>query len=359
MKKTIVLFISFVMLLCSFGSVVLASEEGYDFETPEVLVNTQVFDQPVEFPLMPTGYQFYETEHQGTIDRLYYTTDAYDDGVEYKKYVTVYLPYGYDPDDKDTKYNVLYFQHGHQQHPNQLWDRPTQEFNPKRMVDNFFDPDHQAMEPFIIISPSYYFDVKKKTQFIADGNMPAGDGRTEGIPGNYYREIVEDLIPQIESQYNVYCEDFSEEGIKASRDHRAFTGFSRGSMCTWYVMYHDFEYFKYWMPMSGPITIEGAQLGDESRSLTPEEEDACTYIMDAINAHPDLDFFVFATSGGPDDGAGQMMVPQMQEFYQHPEVFSFGTDPEENNFYFTLTEFLHMDSVMPFNWYAAKDILFH
>lgn len=366
MKKCLVLLLCFSLLLCSFSFTAAAEEVeaeqqnpggGYDFETSEILTNTELFDQPVEFPLMPQGYKTYPTEHEGTIERLYYTTDAYDDGVEYKKYCTVYLPYGYDPEDKDTKYNVFYYQHGNEEEPNRLWDNPSQEFNPKRMIDNFFDPDHRIMEPFIIISPSYYFDVGKRTRFISNhGDIPAGDGRTEGIPGNYYREIIEDLIPQIESQFNVYCEDFSEEGIKASRDHRAFGGFSRGSMCTWYILHHDFEYFKYWVPMSGSVTREGTKLDESQGSFT--EEDAFAYIHEAIESHPDLDFFVFATSGGPEDGAGQNMIPQMQAFYNHPEVFSFGTDPQENNFYFTLSDFRHMSLIVPFTWYAARDVLF-
>ena len=58
------------------------------------------------------------------------------------------------------------------------------------------------------------------------------------------------------------------------------------------------------------------------------------------------------------DGAGQGMIPQMQEFYSHPETFSFGLDPEEDHFYFAMSEFDHMDVVMPFTLYNAKDILF-
>lgn len=366
MKKITVLFFSTVLILCFLTSGAFAAKSKkeqpdpdrvYDYETVDVISAADIFDQAVEFPVMPEGYNTYPTEHEGTIDRIYYTTDAYDDGVEYKKYVTVYLPYGYDPDDKDTKYNVLYFQHGNQNSPNQLWDRPSQNFNPKQMVDNLFDPDHQAMEPFIIISPTYYFDIGKKTRYIADGNIPAGDGRTEGIPGNYYREIVEDLIPQIESQYNVYCEDFSEEGIKASRDHRAFCGYSRGSVCTWNIMHNDFEYFRYFIPMSANICPENMVLSDGMQAFTPEESYA--YIEEAVLAHPELDFFLFATAGGEEDGAGQAMIPQMQEFYKHPEVFSFGTDPEQNNFYFALSEFPHMDLIVPYSWYAVKDILFH
>ncbi|MCF0228237.1 MAG: hypothetical protein HUJ76_00915 [Parasporobacterium sp.] len=333
------------------------SNRVYDFETEEYVVHDDIFEgTQTVFAVMPEGYENYPTEHKGTIEKLFYETDVYEDGVTYQKYVTVYLPYGYDQDDKEKKYNVLYFQHGNQNSPNQLWERYTQGMIPKQMVDNLFDPDHQAMEPFIIISPTYYFDLNEKTKFIADGSIPAGDGRYEGIPGNYYKEIVEDLIPQIESRYNVYCEDFSPEGIKASRDHRAFCGYSRGSVCTWNIIHNDFEYFKYFMPMSANICPENMVLGNGIDYFSPEE--AFEYINETVTANSDLDFFIFATSGGEEDGAGQNMIPQLQQFYAHPETYSYGTDTGVNNFCFAVSEFSHTDQVVPHSWYVFKDVLF-
>ena len=42
----------------------------------------------------------------------------------------------------------------------------------------------------------------------------------------------------------------SAEAIKASRDHRAFSGYSRGAVMTWRMLHYGFEYFKYFAPMS-------------------------------------------------------------------------------------------------------------
>ena len=329
-----------------------------DFDNFQTVITPGILGEDMVFDVMPEGYNYYPTEHKGTIERLYYTTDAYDDGETYTKYVTVYLPYGYDPEDKDTRYNVLYFQHGNASSPNALWDAGVPKFNSLNMIDNMFDPDHQLMDPMIIISPTYYFDCDETMLHTDPADGPAGDSRYEGIAGNFYREIVEDLIPQIESRYNVYCEDFSEEGIKASRDHRAFSGYSRGSCCTWYVMHHDMEYFGYFMPMSANILPEGKGIGGDSEEDIFTPEDAYGYIKEALDANPDLDVFVFATAGGEKDGAGQNMIPQMQCFYDHPETFSYGLDPEENNFYFALSEFRHMDLVMPYTLYNARNILF-
>ena len=61
---------------------------------------------------------------------------------------------------------------------------------------------------------------------------------------------------------------------------------------------------------------------------------------------------------GEGDGAGQGMIPQMQEFYKHTDVFSYGTDPEVNNFYFTLSDFDHTDMAVPYTLYNTKEVLF-
>ena len=45
---------------------------------------------------------------------------------------------------------------------------------------------------------------------------------------NYHNELINDLIPAVESRYSTYAESVSDEHLKASRDHRAFGGFSMG-----------------------------------------------------------------------------------------------------------------------------------
>lgn len=53
-----------------------------------------------------------KTDKCGHFERVEYTTDAYDDGVTYSKFCNVYLPWCYDPEDKEKRYNVMYYQHG-------------------------------------------------------------------------------------------------------------------------------------------------------------------------------------------------------------------------------------------------------
>ena len=50
-----------------------------------------------------------EPKRRGHMERVEYTTDVYGDGKTYQKYCNVYLPWCYNPRDKFTAYNVLYY----------------------------------------------------------------------------------------------------------------------------------------------------------------------------------------------------------------------------------------------------------
>ena len=235
------------------------------------------------------------------------------------------------------------------------------------LLNNLFDPDHQAVEPMIIVCPTFYLEYDE-AEYTTPSDNPAGDGRFYGeestIPANYYREVVEDLIPAVESQLNVYCEDFSEEGIKATRDHRAWSGYSRGALCTYYIFQNDLEYFKYWMPMSAPLRLKD-EIGIDS-----EAEAAYAYLKEAIDAHPDLDFFLFGMAGSDKDASAvpgtrdliplaELMTEEFTYYAQQTDTFSFGKDPAVNNLYFLRSDFLHNDLYMPYLLYNAATVLFH
>lgn len=164
-----------------------------------------------------------ECEQKGTIERVNYTTDVYEDGVTYEKYVNVYLPYGYDANDTEVKYNVLYFQHGNKSH-NNFFSEETY----KNRMDNLFASGKVA--PVILVFTTFYLDPDnaaevRKTQ----ADAPAGDGNYEGVPANFWMEVIQDIVPAVESRYNTYTESFDDEGLMASREHRGFSGYSRGS----------------------------------------------------------------------------------------------------------------------------------
>lgn len=279
---------------------------------------------------------------KGHMERVDYTTDVYEDGVIYPKYCNVYLPYCYDANDKERKYNVLYYQHGNTCDP-EVFNTPES----IKMFDALFDSGE--IEPCIIVSTTYYFDVTKDVgERRRTGSVPAGDGNYPGIKGNYYREVVEDIIPAVETKYNTYLTDATPEGIKATRDHRAFSGYSRGSVCTWYIWHHNFEYFRWFAPMSCHTTAEKGFRG-------VSEEDVLDYILAPIKAHPDMPFFIYASNGGPEDV--EPMKVQMKYITKAPQ-FSYGTDPVKNNIYYSLSDFHHTDLLVPYYYWNSLKVLF-
>lgn len=284
-----------------------------------------------------------EPTKTGRVERVDYTTSVYEDGVTYAKYCNVYLPYCYDPNDEDRKYNVLYYQHGNTCDP-EIFATPEN----RAMFDKLFESGE--IDPCIIVSTTYYFDVTKDVEERRrTGQVPAGDGSWPGTKGNFYREVVESIIPAVELRYHTYLTDGSPASIKASRDHRAFSGYSRGSVATWNIFHNDFEYFRWYAPMSCH-TVAGRGIREK---LTPEE--VLEYLQQPVREHPELPFYIFASNGGPKDVAP--MTEQMK-YIPKGECFSYGTDPNKNNIYFSVSDFTHTDLLVPFYYYNSLKVLF-
>lgn len=284
-----------------------------------------------------------EPKRVGRFERVEYTSDVYEDGKVYPKYCMVYLPWCYDPEDKEKKYNVLYYQHGNTCEPEIF----ALEEN-KHIIDNLFDNDE--IEPCIIVSTTYYFDtVKDREERKKTGGVPAGDGGYPAVVPNFYKEVIKYIIPLVEMKYNTYLTDPSDEGIKATRDHRAFSGYSRGSVFTWKMFHYNFEYFRWWAPMSCH-TVADKTIFQES---TPEE--VMEYVQAPIKAHPELPFFIFASNGYPKDVA--KMTEQMK-YITKGECFSYGKDPKVNNIYFALSAFTHTDLLVPYYYYNSLQVMF-
>ncbi|MBQ7064945.1 MAG: hypothetical protein IJM90_08655 [Firmicutes bacterium] len=314
--------------MSEFRKVITRPGEIIDFET--------VFE---ENPYLRTGVP----ARKGTVERVDYTTAVYEDGVSYPKYCYVYLPYGYDPQDKDKKYNILYFQHGNTCEPSIFSIGGN-----KPMIDMLFDSGE--IEPCILVSITYYMDpMRDADERVKTGRVPAGDGGWPGIKGNFWREVIEDIIPSVEPRYNTYLTDTDPESIKASRDHRAFSGYSRGASMTWRMLHHAFEYFKWYSPMSCPTR------GDKPRGEIITEQEVVDYVTAPIKAHPELDYYIFATNGGPEDI--QEMNRQMRCITK-ADCFSYGPDPSVNNIYYAVSDFYHTDFLVPYYFWNSLKVLF-
>lgn len=175
-----------------------------------------------------------ETDKKGTVERLNYDTQTYDEnGSEtMHKGAWVYVPYGYDA---AKKYNILYLLHGGG--VNEDWwfkmfpDTVT-------ILDNMMEKG--ICEPCIIVAPTYY----RGTEADKDG---------EHITEHFRMELRKDLIPAVESKYSTYASgDVTEENLIKTRNHRAFAGLSLGSMTTYRAaFYNNFDLFSWYGPFSG------------------------------------------------------------------------------------------------------------
>lgn len=149
------------------------------------------------------------------------------EGAPIIKKCNVYLPACYNEDDKNTKYNVLYLLHG-VGGDRYEWLNGSGNVDGNFVICNIFDNliVNGDIEPLIIVFPD--------GRSAYDWTDSSFNAEGTNMLGFYYfdYELRYDLIPFIESQYNVYADikDTSYEGISYSRMHRAIGGLSMGGM---------------------------------------------------------------------------------------------------------------------------------
>lgn len=229
---------------------------------------------PEELETIPRDY-YSESDQPGTLTEFEYDTYesmTYDqeDTVLHKRAI-VYLPYGYS---EDMEYNVFYLMHGG-------WSDETT-YNNESNTD----------------SSNYSLALQ--------------------LTENYHNELVNDLIPAIEGTYSTYAKDTTPEGLSASRDHRAFCGFSMGSVATWRTFQYCLGYFRYFMPSSGSLTSDGEYMADIVRD----------------SGHDWNDFFIFAASG-TDDFAYSSFKAQIGAMADVEDgTFRYADNEREGNLYF-------------------------
>ena len=224
------------------------------------------------------------------------------------KRAVMYLPYGYS---EDRQYNVFYLMHGGWSNETTYLGTPENPNVFKNVLDNGIADG--KIEPVIVVCPTY-----NNTSSDDSANYSLALRLTE----NYHNELIHDLIPAVEGAYSTYAEDTTQEGLQASRDHRAFCGFSMGSVATWRTFQYGLDYFRYFMPSSGSLTSDGEY-------------------MDSIvkdSGHIWSDFFIFAASGTEDFAYSSFkdQIETMADVNDGP--FRYANNEGEGNLYFLKQE---------------------
>ena len=187
---------------------------------------------------VPARFDTGEIAEAGTLEELVYQTKAYaTDARPVTKRALVYLPYGYDA---QQRYNILYLMHGTGDDEN-YWLQ-THAYN-KIMLDRMIAMGE--IEPLIVVTPTFYVE--------DDGK----DSSLDILTFSFREELRNDLMPAVETKYATWAETADDAGFTASREHRAFAGLSRGAVTTGNsVLCGSLDYFSYFGLFSSFRTSE-------------------------------------------------------------------------------------------------------
>ena len=211
----------------------------------------------------------------------------------------VYLPYGYDA---QKQYNILYFVHGHYSTAASTFE--DEDGAVCKLLDQMIA--HGDIDPMIVVTPSYNYG--QPTSNYADA-----DPYCRALP----QELVNDLIPIVESRYHTYAETTDTEGIEASRDHRAIGGFSMGAVTTWYAFDETLNAFRYFMPVSGDCWSLGRFAGMN------RPDDTAAYLAERVQQSPYAGngFYIWAASGTNDSAYSEILL-QIEGMARLADVFN-------------------------------------
>lgn len=273
-----------------------------------LILTEEAADEKV-FKTVPDKYKG-EIKEQGIIENLEYTATNLDNGSDVKK-LNVYLPYGYNPSDATKKYNVLYLMHGGGENENTIFGGPGQNKELKRIIDNMIA--NGDIEPLIVVTPTFYGG-KNDTAF-------------------FHEELISTVVPLIETKYHTYAASGEIKDLKASREHRAFGGFSMGSVTTWYTFINCLDYFKYYMPLSGDCWIFGQKAGSEKSKETAE------YLAKAAKdaGYGPRDYYLLCATGYLDI-AYPNLKPQIDAMKELKDSFIYSGNLNKGNFYFIVSD---------------------
>ncbi len=262
---------------------------------------------PDELEYIPDGYENPATQ-QGTLNKLTYDTwesFSYEQkSNKITKEAWVYLPYGYTDEEE---YNVFYLSHGGWSNETTLMGTDDNPKSFKNVIDNAIQDGN--IKPLIIVLPTY-------------NNTSENDSSDYSLAiqltNQFHNELVNDLIPAVESKYSTYAKDTTPQGLKESRDHRGFGGFSMGSVNTWNTFRYCLDYFRYFMPMSGSYTTDGEYMADLVRQ----------------QGYSSQDFFIFAASGTDDFAYSAFKAQIMAMANNSGGMFKLAKNESEGNMSF-------------------------
>jgi S-formylglutathione hydrolase FrmB len=174
-------------------------------------------EQPAQptYPVPPQGFdKARDGTEKGKLERVDYDATAVAPGL--KRWMEVYTPPGYS---KDKKYSVLYLLHGIGGNETHEWTgMGGNQGGAANLLDNL-NAD-KKLEPMIVVFPNG--NATTETGRGGGGGGMGGGGNMNGWTEGFPKDLLQDIIPYIESHYSVYTDP----------QHRALAGLSMGGMQT-------------------------------------------------------------------------------------------------------------------------------
>ena len=310
-KKMFIILVFTIIMLCVSACGKTDNKEQSSVNNTSNISNTQSANLsgtvPDELEYIPDGYENPATQ-QGTLNKLTYDTwesFSYEQkSNKITKEAWVYLPYGYTDEEE---YNVFYLSHGGWSNETTLMGTDDNPKSFKNVIDNAIQDGN--IKPLIIVLPTY-------------NNTSENDSSDYSLAiqltNQFHNELVNDLIPAVESKYSTYAKDTTPQGLKESRDHRGFGGFSMGSVNTWNTFRYCLDYFRYFMPMSGSYTTDGEYMADLVRQ----------------QGYSSQDFFIFAASATDDFAYSAFKAQIMAMANNSGGMFKLAKNESEGNMSF-------------------------
>lgn len=270
MKRLFLLSLLMIMLTaCSTGN--NQSDNSFNDNEQDETISNVIPDELLDIP--SDFYQ--ESNEKGVLEQVYYSTYesfSYEEKTEsLDKRAIVYIPYGYN---ESKKYNVMYIMHGGWSNETTTLGTPDHPSAFKNILDNAIE--NGEIDPLIIVCPTY-------NNTNENGQDSDNYSLALQLTRNYHNELLNDLMPAIESKYSTYAETTDLSGLASSRDHRGFMGFSMGSVTTWRTFEYCLPYFRYFFPSSGSITSSSDYMDNIVESFNMEDDDFFIFGMSETN----------------------------------------------------------------------------
>ena len=259
------------------------------------------YDSALTYKAAPDSYRK-DCVLKGKVEKITYKTTVYNNNIEKSAYV--YLPYGYD---SSKQYDIMYMMHGGGGNESSIF---IESDVMKKYLDSMIM--NGDIEPMIVVTPTF--------------NNAAGSDMTANAK-NFWNELAKDVVPAVESRYSTYAKTASVADLKASRSHRAFSGFSMGSLAAWYVFLNDLDYFQYVMPLSG-----------DCWAGSTAEEKAASVANAAKKSGYAKDKYFLMCATGTKDIAYNAMNDQINSMKKLTDTFTYTSDFSKGNLYFLLCD---------------------